>query len=68
MPARICVVGAGASGLTAAKTCLENGLQVVCFEKSCDIGGLWRYKPQPCPGSNFKKFIFFESSKLNILN
>ncbi|VDO24413.1 unnamed protein product [Brugia timori] len=50
MPERICVVGAGASGLTATKTCLENGLQVVCFEKSCDIGGLWRYKSQPCPG------------------
>ncbi|EJW85135.1 hypothetical protein WUBG_03956, partial [Wuchereria bancrofti] len=52
MPERICVVGAGASGLTATKTCLENGLQVVCFEKSCDIGGLWRYKPQPCPGES----------------
>ncbi|CAG9536310.1 unnamed protein product [Cercopithifilaria johnstoni] len=50
MPARICVVGAGASGLTATKTCLENGLQVVCFEKSSDIGGLWRYKPELCPG------------------
>uniref|UniRef100_A0AAF5PK86 Flavin-containing monooxygenase n=1 Tax=Wuchereria bancrofti TaxID=6293 RepID=A0AAF5PK86_WUCBA len=44
MPERICVVGAGASGLTA-KTCLENGLQVVCFEKFSDIDGLWRYKP-----------------------
>ncbi|KAM3728784.1 Flavin-containing monooxygenase [Dirofilaria immitis] len=50
MPERICVVGAGASGLTATKICLENGFQVVCFEKSCDIGGLWRYKPEPCPG------------------
>uniref|UniRef100_A0A0R3RRI2 Flavin-containing monooxygenase n=1 Tax=Elaeophora elaphi TaxID=1147741 RepID=A0A0R3RRI2_9BILA len=50
MLARICVVGAGASGLTATKICLENGLQVVCFEKSCDIGGLWRYKPGSCPG------------------
>ncbi|VDK82540.1 unnamed protein product [Litomosoides sigmodontis] len=50
MPGRICVVGAGASGLAATKICLENGLKVVCFEKSCDIGGLWRYKPEPCPG------------------
>ncbi|KAL3990195.1 Flavin-binding monooxygenase-like family protein [Acanthocheilonema viteae] len=50
MAARICVVGAGASGLTATKTCLENGLQVVCFEKSSDIGGLWRYKQELYPG------------------
>ncbi|VDM92236.1 unnamed protein product [Onchocerca ochengi] len=50
MPERICVIGAGASGLAATKVCLENGFQVVCFEKSCDIGGLWRYKPDPCPG------------------
>ncbi|VDO63329.1 unnamed protein product [Onchocerca flexuosa] len=58
MPGRICVIGAGASGLAATKTCLEYGFQVVCFEKSCDIGGLWRYKPDPCPGLNFKNFYF----------
>ncbi|KHN82777.1 Dimethylaniline monooxygenase [N-oxide-forming] 5 [Toxocara canis] len=47
---KICVVGAGASGLTAIKTSLENSFDVVCFEKSGDIGGLWRYKKDPCPG------------------
>lgn len=40
----VAVIGAGASGLAAIKCCLDEGLQPTCFEKSEDIGGLWRYK------------------------
>ncbi|NWJ09953.1 FMO1 monooxygenase, partial [Crypturellus undulatus] len=40
---RVAVVGAGVSGLTAIKCCLDEGLKVTCFERSQDIGGLWRY-------------------------
>ncbi|VDK47540.1 unnamed protein product [Anisakis simplex] len=47
---KICVVGAGASGLPAIKCAVENGFSVVCLEKSSDIGGLWRFKKDPCPG------------------
>ncbi|EGT37782.1 hypothetical protein CAEBREN_29039 [Caenorhabditis brenneri] len=42
---RVCVVGAGASGLPAVKACLEEGMDVVCYEKTADIGGLWNYRP-----------------------
>ncbi len=38
---RVCVVGAGPSGLTAAKTLLGAGLAVDCFESSPVIGGHW---------------------------
>lgn len=38
---RICVIGAGPSGLTATKTLLEAGLDVDCYEISPDIGGHW---------------------------
>ncbi|XP_077012894.1 flavin-containing monooxygenase 5-like [Tamandua tetradactyla] len=41
---RIAVIGAGVSGLGAIKSCLEEGLEPVCFEGSDDIGGLWRYE------------------------
>lgn len=41
---KIAVIGAGLSGLGAIKCCLEEGLEPVCFEKSNDIGGLWRYE------------------------
>ncbi|NWQ98363.1 FMO1 monooxygenase, partial [Burhinus bistriatus] len=40
---RVAVVGAGVSGLTATKCCLDEGLKPTCFEQSRDIGGLWRY-------------------------
>ncbi|TKR72296.1 hypothetical protein L596_019768 [Steinernema carpocapsae] len=47
---RVAVIGAGASGLPAIKTAIEHKAEVVCFEKSHDIGGLWRFKPYPCEG------------------
>jgi dimethylaniline monooxygenase (N-oxide forming) len=40
---RVAVLGAGAAGLIATKICIENGFDVVCFEYSSDIGGLWNY-------------------------
>uniref|UniRef100_A0A8D0EJ23 Flavin-containing monooxygenase n=1 Tax=Strix occidentalis caurina TaxID=311401 RepID=A0A8D0EJ23_STROC len=40
---RVAVVGAGVSGLTATKCCLDEGLEPTCFEQSRDIGGVWRY-------------------------
>lgn len=40
----VAVVGVGASGLTALKCCLDEGLQPTCFERSEDIGGLWRFQ------------------------
>jgi len=41
---KVAVIGAGACGLPAIKCCLDEGLQVVCFEREDDIGGLWNYK------------------------
>lgn len=41
---RIAVIGAGVSGLTSIKCCLDEGLEPVCFERSDDIGGLWRFQ------------------------
>ena len=43
MPARICIIGAGLSGLAAIKSCLDEGLEPVCLERDNDIGGTWRY-------------------------
>ncbi|MEE6496134.1 hypothetical protein FKM82_002237 [Ascaphus truei] len=43
MTKRVAVIGAGCSGLTAIKCCLEEGLEPTCFERSNDIGGLWKF-------------------------
>lgn len=40
---RVCVIGAGVSGLVAAKTCLEEGLDPVCLERSNEIGEIINY-------------------------
>lgn len=40
----VAVIGAGISGLTSIKSCLEEGLEPTCFESSHDIGGLWKFK------------------------
>ena len=39
----VAVIGAGASGLTAVKACMEEGLVPICFEKLDCVGGLWSY-------------------------
>ncbi|XP_069718528.1 flavin-containing monooxygenase 5-like [Phaenicophaeus curvirostris] len=47
---RVAIIGAGVSGLCALKCCLDEGLLPTCFEKSSDIGGLWRFEENPEEG------------------
>ena len=50
---RVAVVGAGVSGLTAIKCCLDEGLDdVVCFESRNDLGGVWNYTETVQPGQS----------------
>jgi dimethylaniline monooxygenase (N-oxide forming) len=42
---KVAVVGAGPSGLVAIKELLEEGHDVVCFERAPDIGGVFRFDP-----------------------
>ncbi|XP_054837407.1 flavin-containing monooxygenase 5-like [Eublepharis macularius] len=50
MAKTVAIIGAGASGLTAIKCCLDEGLQPTCFERSEDIGGLWRFQEYDIDG------------------
>ncbi|XP_068448897.1 flavin-containing monooxygenase 5-like [Clinocottus analis] len=61
---KVAVIGAGVSGLTSVKACLDEGLEPTCFESSHDIGGLWRFKEQPEPGrANVYQSVVINSSK-----
>lgn len=40
---KTCIIGAGSSGLVAAKVLQQRGLPFDCFELGSNIGGLWRY-------------------------
>lgn len=43
----VCVIGAGAAGLAAARILRDEGCRVRILEKSLDVGGVWRYKTEP---------------------
>lgn len=43
--AKVCIIGAGPSGLVACKTFQQADILCDCFEAGSDIGGLWRYEP-----------------------
>ena len=42
-PRKACIIGAGSSGIAAAKTLRERGIPYDCFEMGSGIGGMWRY-------------------------
>jgi cation diffusion facilitator CzcD-associated flavoprotein CzcO len=42
--ARICIIGAGISGIAAGKFLKEKGLAYDCFEASSVLGGNWVFK------------------------
>ncbi|XP_074524012.1 flavin-containing monooxygenase 5-like [Halichoeres trimaculatus] len=64
---KVLVIGAGVSGLTSIKACLDEGLEPTCFESSHDIGGLWRFKEKPEPGrANIYRSVVINSSKEKI--
>lgn len=46
---KVCVIGAGISGLATAKTFIEEGYEVQVYEKLGAIGGVWE-KSQRYPG------------------
>jgi thioredoxin reductase len=41
---RVCIIGAGPSGITAAKALLDAGVPFDCFEKSDRVGGNWVFR------------------------
>lgn len=43
MAKRVAVIGAGVSGLSSIKCCLDEDLEPTCFERTNDIGGLWKF-------------------------
>lgn len=40
---QVCIIGAGSSGIAAAKVFKDSGISFHCFEKGSNIGGNWRY-------------------------
>ena len=53
-PRKACIIGAGSSGIAAAKTLRERGIPYDCFEIGSGIGGMWRYNNDNGRSSAYK--------------
>src|SRR5947208_4593296 len=42
-PGRVCIVGAGSSGIATCQVMQARGIPFDCFESGSEVGGNWRY-------------------------
>lgn len=61
---RIAIIGAGNSGMSGFKACREQGFDVVVFEKTDSVGGIWRYRDEELEGNaSIWRKIYLNTSK-----
>ena len=59
----VCLIGAGASGVTVAKSLRQRGICFDWFEKGSGLGGLWRYGNDSGTSSAYQSLQIDTSSK-----
>lgn len=62
---KVAIVGAGASGLASIKTCLDEGLEPVCFEQEDTIGGLWNYTEDERHSAVYRSAVINTSKEMS---
>lgn len=64
--ARICIIGAGPSGITAAKNLLQAGLRnFVVYDRQDQVGGNWVFAPQLVHSSVYETTHIISSKRLS---
>ena len=61
---KVCVIGAGSSGLTACQVLNARGIPFDCFEKGSMIGGNWRYENDNGTSSAYRSLHINSARKL----
>ena len=61
---KVAVIGGGSSGLACIKTCLDEGLEPVCFEQEDDLGGLWRFTEKESHSSVYRSTVINTSKEM----
>jgi cation diffusion facilitator CzcD-associated flavoprotein CzcO len=61
---KVCIIGAGSSGLTACQVLGARGIPFDCFEKGSRIGGNWRYENDNGTSSAYKSLHINSARKL----
>jgi len=62
---KVCVIGAGPSGITALKNLIDQGLDVVCYDFNTDVGGNWIYNENLSHSSVFETTHIISSKTLS---
>jgi len=65
MNKRVCVIGAGPSGIAAIKNLLDEGLDVVAYDYNSDVGGNWIYSEDESHSSVFETTHIISSKTLS---
>jgi dimethylaniline monooxygenase (N-oxide forming) len=66
MDMKICIIGAGISGIASAKEFIKKGYQVTILEKNSSIGGVWLTKSyKDCQVQNSKSNYMFSDVDWN---
>jgi len=64
--ARVCIIGAGPSGITAAKNLLQAGIEnILVYEKGDQVGGNWVYSPRLSHSSVFETTHIISSKTMS---
>ena len=61
---KVCIIGAGSSGLTACQVLSARGVPFDCFEKGSMIGGNWRYENDNGTSSAYRSLHINSARKL----
>ncbi|MFL5700990.1 MAG: flavin-containing monooxygenase [Ktedonobacteraceae bacterium] len=62
VPNRVCIIGAGSSGITAAKALKEKDIPFDCYEAGEQVGGNWVYENKNGMSSAYKS-LFINTSR-----
>ena len=61
---KVCIVGAGSSGITACQVLKSRGIPYDCFEKGSMVGGNWRYENDNGQSSAYRSLHINSARKL----
>lgn len=61
----VCIIGAGSSGMAAAKALHERGVSIEGFEIGSDIGGMWRFENDNGLSSAYRS-LHIDTSRANL--
>ena len=59
---KVCIIGAGSSGIAACQVLHARGIEFDCFEKGSHVGGNWRYENDNGLSSAYRS-LFINTSR-----